>query len=374
MVQRPQSIAVSPAAARQPIRIAALAPLSRPGFLEAGRHLLAGVALAVDETNDAGGIGGRRIELLLRDTAGAPERAATAVRQLCSADVVAVVGEYHSVVARAAAAAAVEARLPFVCSSAVLDALVDSPTDMVARIAPMQSYCWRIYADYLVSAGHKHIALVVQPDRYWSSGAQLLETSLADHGVTVTRIDTSGLANPAIVDARDATADADAVLLLVAYPQPALSLVKTVRTNPRTARLRIGDPAGRAEFPEWSTLLGQDGASVPFLRYLPSQLRSLGTRVTERLARNLGENPSFVALEGYDSVQVVVEALRISGPDRRDVIQALTHVEVAGTRGTIGFSRDAGAVLQWVMPPVQVAARVGPEHPPDISVLYQAAS
>ncbi|NUR84363.1 MAG: ABC transporter substrate-binding protein, partial [Nonomuraea sp.] len=51
------------------LQIGALVPLTRPGWTEAGRHLLAGLELAVEEVNDAGGIGGRPLELLVRDTA-----------------------------------------------------------------------------------------------------------------------------------------------------------------------------------------------------------------------------------------------------------------------------------------------------------------
>ncbi|GGV88531.1 hypothetical protein GCM10010228_72850 [Streptomyces massasporeus] len=41
------------------VRIGALAPLTRPGWVQAGQHLLAGMGLAVSEANDAGGITGR---------------------------------------------------------------------------------------------------------------------------------------------------------------------------------------------------------------------------------------------------------------------------------------------------------------------------
>lgn len=357
-------------APKRPLRLGALAPLSRPGLLEAGRHLRAGAELAVFEINEAGGIDGHPLELLLRDTGGVPERAAAAIRDFAADGAVAVVGEYHSVVARAAADAAVEARLPFVCSSAVLDGLVDTPTDIVARVAPAQSYCWRVYADYLVSAGYRHVALVVQPDRYWSSGARLLQASLAERAVAVTEIDHASLLDIPVADAVDG---ADALLLLVGYPEPAVSLVKAVRAAPGLAGLRIGDPAGRAEFPQWSALLGADGADVPFLRYLPARPGSPAARATERLARILGESPSFVALEGYDSVQVVAEALRIGGPERAHVVEALSGLRVAGTRGTISFSADSGAVLQWTWPPVQVAARRDPRRPQEITVLHQAA-
>jgi hypothetical protein len=56
------------------VQIGALVPLTRPGWVEAGRHLLAGLELAAGEVNDAGGIGGRPLELVIRDTAADPQR------------------------------------------------------------------------------------------------------------------------------------------------------------------------------------------------------------------------------------------------------------------------------------------------------------
>ena len=110
------------------VRIGALIPLTRPGWVEAGRHLLAGLELAVGDVNDAGGIGGRPVELVVADTAADPRRAAAAVDELAGLGVAALAGEYHSVVARAAAARADAIGLPFLCSSAVLDALTEQPT------------------------------------------------------------------------------------------------------------------------------------------------------------------------------------------------------------------------------------------------------
>jgi len=43
------------------------------------------------------------------------------------------------------------------------------------------------------------------------------------------------------------------------------------------------------------------GTSISFLRYLPERLNPLGARVESALRERLGEAPSFVAFEGYES-------------------------------------------------------------------------
>src|SRR5689334_13304160 len=168
------------------IAIGALVPLSRPGWVEAGRHLLAGLELGVRDVNAAGGT---PLSLMTRDTAADPERAAAAVDELARLGVAALVGEYHSVVARAVAARADALGLPFLCSSAVLDALTDRPTDWVARHAPPQSRGWRTYADHLLGEGHTHIAVATQPSVYWAPGTAILRDHLAPRGGSLTALD-----------------------------------------------------------------------------------------------------------------------------------------------------------------------------------------
>jgi len=330
------------------VQIGALVPLTRPGWVEAGRHLLAGLELAVREVNDAGGIVGRPLELVVRDTAADPERAAAAVDELARLGVAAVAGEYHSVVARAAAARADALGLPFLCSSAVLDALTEQPAEWVARLAPAQSHGWQIYADFLLGAGHSRIAVAVEPSVYWAAGTRILRDHLAPRGGTVIELDMRTLAPTAVCDELVENR-ATALLLLVGHPEPAVSIVKAVRRDPRLGEILIGAPAGQPEFGEWATLLGDDGAGIPFLRYLPERLSPLGDRVGAALRERLGGAPSFVAFEGYDTIAVLAEVLRGG---------SWPHVAVEGTRGRIRFSRTPGiSVWQWAWPPVQVVDR-----------------
>ncbi|MFI6473174.1 ABC transporter substrate-binding protein [Streptomyces sp. NPDC050516] len=351
------------------VRIGALVPLTRPGWAEAGQHLLAGLELGVREVNDGGGIGGRPLELVVRDTAADPEKAAAAVDELARLGVAALAGEYHSVVARAAAARADALGLPFLCSSAVLDALTDRPTDQVARLAPAQSHGWRLYADFLLGAGHRRIAVAIQPSVYWASGTGILRDHLAPHGATVVELDANALTPTALCDALVDSA-ASALLLLVGHPDPAVPIVKAVRQDRRLAGLLVGAPAGQPEFASWATLLGADGAAIPFLRYLPERLGPLGARVETALRERLAEAPSFVAFEGYDAIAVLADVLRSEGADRARIAASWPHVAVEGTRGKIRFSRTPGiSVWQWTRPPVQVVDR-DPAQPDRFRVLH----
>ncbi|MGW3867682.1 ABC transporter substrate-binding protein [Streptomyces sp. NPDC005047] len=350
------------------VRIGALVPLTRPGWVEAGRHLLAGLELAVDEVNDTGGVAGDPLELVVRDTAADPAKAAAAVEELAGLGVAALAGEYHSVVARAAASRADALGVPYLCSSAVLDTLTERPTDRVARLAPAQSHGWRIYGDFLLGAGHRRVAVATQPSVYWTSGTRLLREHLAPHGATVTEFDMSALSPAALCDAL-ADHGSTALLLLLGHPDPAVPVVRAVRRDPRLAGLTLGAPAGQPEFAEWAAALGADGAGVPFLRYLPERLGPLGARVEAALRARLDEAPSFVAFEGYDTVAVLADVLRGDGAEPAGTAGSWSRVDVEGTRGRIRFTRPPGiGVLQWAWPPVQVVDR-DPAHPDRFRVL-----
>jgi ABC-type branched-subunit amino acid transport system substrate-binding protein len=351
------------------VRIGALVPLSRPGWVEAGQHLLAGLELAVRDTNDVGGIQGRPVELIVRDTAADPQRAIAAVDELAGLGVAALAGEYHSVVARAAAARADTLGLPFLCSSAVLDALTEQSTDWVARLAPPQSRGWQIYADFLLRAGHRRIAVTTQPSIYWAAGTRILRDYLAPRGGIVLELDTRELAPAAVCDEL-VDNGATALLLLVGYPEPAVSIVRSVRRDQRLAEILIGAPAGQPEFAEWATLLGDEGISIPFLRYLPERLSALGVRVEAALGERLGEAPSFVAFEGYDTLTVLTDALRSHGVGGVRSAEVWSSVVVEGTRGKIQFSRTPGiSVWQWTWPPVQIVDR-DPDKPGRFRILH----
>ena len=86
--------------------------------------------------------------------------------------------------------------------------------------------------------------------------------------------------------------------VLAGYPEPAAAIVRSVRRDRRLAQIMIGAPAGQPEFAEWATLLGDDGAAIPFLRYLPERLSPLGARVGDGAARAAGGGALLRRLRG----------------------------------------------------------------------------
>ncbi len=117
---------------KEPIRIGFVGDLTgvSADLGEAGRN---GVMLAIEQYNQAGGVNGRHIELLARDTASRPETAVKSARELHDANVVAVIGPMTSNMA--------EVLLPFHDAAQLV---LLSPTVSTSKFAGRDDYLFRI--------------------------------------------------------------------------------------------------------------------------------------------------------------------------------------------------------------------------------------
>src|SRR6266576_2191490 len=103
-----------PALAQKPLKIGVLTPLSPPGDASAGQFIVRGAKMGAEEVNARGGVlGGRKIELVIEDDSGTPEKGGAGFRKLATQDrVVAVVGQFHSSVMSAVQALAEQYKVP----------------------------------------------------------------------------------------------------------------------------------------------------------------------------------------------------------------------------------------------------------------------
>src|SRR4029453_2507038 len=109
-----------PAFAQKPIKLGVLTPLSPPGDAGAGQFIVRGAKMGAEDVNARGGIlGGRKIELVIEDDSGTPEKGVAGLRKLATQDQVsAVMGQFHSSVALAAQDLAEQFKIPFFITAA----------------------------------------------------------------------------------------------------------------------------------------------------------------------------------------------------------------------------------------------------------------
>jgi ABC-type branched-subunit amino acid transport system substrate-binding protein len=286
-------------------------------------------------------------------------------------------------VANAILGAIDQSRLPFVCSSATLDAITSSRVSNVFRISSPQSYGWRAYACYIAHAGVRHVFAIMENGLYWKAGADVIESGLSPFRIPLTRVEIdSGNGVRRAIDALkilvSEAPEPRMLLLLISYPAMVSSVLQQIRThNFVTPSLRLGDPAGRTIFADWWAVAGEDAVGIPFLAYeRPGELTERGERAARDFERAYDREPSFVALEGYDSILTVAAAVDAAGnTDPVALCAGLRRIKIRGTRGVIHFSTEAKGVVhqQWRWPPTCVVTLQQPhERFSNADVLWEA--
>ena len=155
-----------------PLRIAFIGELSGP-FAIWGVPARNGMQLAVEELNAEGGIAGRQIELIERDTQGVPEEGVTAFRELAERrGVVAAGGLISSDVALAVARTAEEERVPLFLVMAGSDRILSPDSRMTFRTClPSASTIVEPLAAFIEAEGMTRVAAVVA-DYEWGRAVE----------------------------------------------------------------------------------------------------------------------------------------------------------------------------------------------------------
>jgi ABC-type branched-subunit amino acid transport system substrate-binding protein len=332
------------------------------------------MTLAVEQINGTGGVLGTPLTLLFEDTQGSPQAGLAAVEKLLGERVHVFAGEFHSIVADTIVEPIQRSSLPFLCASATMDSVTARRLSMVFRLAPPQSYGWSLYADCLASHGFQHVVALQEDNPYWNSGSRVMEARLHNLGVRFTRLLLTAGSTDVMACIRQVQGmrsehpAPDILLMLVAYPEPFVSLASEAsRHGLVPPACFIGDPAGRVACQDRWGVAGADAMRVPFLSYMRlEQLTEEGQRLSKEFKVRLGREPTFVAYEGYDSVLVLAHACADAGTvDPGAVCNSLRKISVLGTRGTIRFSTEPDGVVhqQWKWPPVCVLAYSRPQQP-----------
>lgn len=156
-----------------------------------------GAKLAVQEINDAGGVNGKKIELLVEDSNSVPEGGKTAAERLIGKGVVAIVGEVASGITAQIANAAAEKKIPVVAVGATKTEL-PGIGDWVSRVCYTDDLQGPVMATFAYEElGLRNVAIVTdnkQPysqylsktfrDSFVNQGGKIVDEQFYESGQT----------------------------------------------------------------------------------------------------------------------------------------------------------------------------------------------
>ncbi|SFP96924.1 ABC transporter substrate-binding protein [Tranquillimonas alkanivorans] len=351
--------------AQDAIKIGGIAPLSPPGGVQTGESLRDGMIVAVEELNANGGILGQPVELIVEDTSGVPEKGVAAFERLATAEnVVGVTGSAHSAVCSAVGPVAQETNTVFVAGECWSDSVTAAQIPEVFRITVANSLVYSVAADWVKEAGFENIAIISENSDWGFGIIDVFTENLKDTGATVTSFTAERTVSdftPQLLQLKRADPQPDLIvagftgsnLLLMLRQAYDLGLAP----SPETAIFAAGADVLEPEF--WD-VMGDAG------KYVIGNPAGLPGKPDTPLSRSFGEAyqqkfdrpANAVAMEGYDGVMVLAEAIEAAGTTDSDAVEeALRNLSWDGTRGTIFFPQTkepAWAFQQWPEVPIFV--------------------
>ena len=181
----------SAAFAADTIKIGALYSITGPAsFL--GEPMRNTVQMVVDEINKAGGIKGRKLELVVYDTAGDATKAVQLASKLIKNDkVVAFVGPNTSGESMAVIPLAEKEQIPMI-SCAASAKITEPVKKWVFKTAQNDTLAVAKIYEYLQKTRQSNVALLTVSDGFGASGREQLKAQAAKYGMKIVSDDTYG--------------------------------------------------------------------------------------------------------------------------------------------------------------------------------------
>ena len=324
----------------EPIRIGMIAGLTgrSADIGEASRNA---VQLAVTEINNAGGIGGRKVEMFVRDDANDPNTGAATVRELHGLKVDAIIGPNNSSIA--------EGMLPVIDE---LKVLTISPTVSSVVFAKREDHFFRInwttsenasfYARRIVERGLTRTAIAADDNNRVFSESWVKEftdefTKLGGVVTTTEYYDASQ---------QHRGYSATAVSLLAGSPLAVLLVSNSVDTAQLAQQLRKLDEAIPLTAAEWAAserLLQLGGGAIEGMELVQSYDRfdqsDRYRKFHDSYMAAFGREPGYSSIAAYDAATILFAAMA-QQPDFSMLGQTLIDIgPIEGLQQPLKFDR-----------------------------------
>jgi len=317
---------------------------------ELGRGMRLGIQAAFKEANDAGGVHGRRLELVTVDDGYEPEAAIRNTRRLIEEEgVFALVGGVGTPTSRSAVPVAEQAGVPYIAPFTGAGFLRSEPHVINLRSSYAQE-TEEMVERLTTDLGIRRIAVVIQNDSFGRAGLSGVRAAFDKRGMDPVAIGVyprnTTAVKTAVVDIK--VGEPEAVIIVGAY-QPVARLIAWTRhigLDPVFMTLSFVGSNALAEE------LGPGGAGVYVTQVVPFPTAG-NSRVARAYRRALqahteGAEPGFVSFEGYLAGRLVIEALERSGRtvDRAGFVRTLREagsIDLDGFRLVFGENDNQGS-------------------------------
>jgi branched-chain amino acid transport system substrate-binding protein len=303
--------------------------------------------MIVEEVNAAGGINGRKIELIIKDSAANPEKAISFAKQLIEEDqVVAIIGPSTSGETMQIKDLCETYKVPLV-SAAAAEAIVDPVASYVFKTPQKDSYVAKWIFSTMNEMGIKKIGIVAANTGFGNAGKGQLEKYAPEFGIEVAIVETYDGA------ATDLTAlltklkakNVDAVVNWSIVPAQSI-VPKNMKQLGMDIPLFQSHGFGNIKYVE-AAGEAAEGIIFPAGRLLVAEKLPDGHSQKENLVAyktayeaKYGEDVSTFGGHAYDAIMLVIEAAKkAENIDRDGIRDALESISgFPGTGGIFNFS------------------------------------
>ncbi|MDR3203129.1 MAG: branched-chain amino acid ABC transporter substrate-binding protein [Deltaproteobacteria bacterium] len=322
------------------IKIGLMAPVTGAWASE-GQDMVRVVELLADEINTAGGIDGVQVSIIVGDDGGTPKEAALAAQKLVTSGVSAVVGTYGSSVTEASQDIYDEAGVVQVATGSTSIRLTAKGLKRFFRTCPRDDEQGRVLAARVEGLGFKKVAMVHDNTSYSKGLADEAKDIFEHSNVGVVFFDaiTPGDRdfNASLTKIKET--NPEVIVFTGYYPEAALLLRQKFDMKWNVPMIG-GDATNNTALVE---IAGKEAASGYYF-ISPPALSDMTTDSAKKFMKTYsdkyGSLPSSVwSVLAGDAFLVIVEAIKIVGPDSSRIASYLTNdLDFQGLSGQISFN------------------------------------
>ncbi len=346
-------------AAEETIKIGVVGP--RTGTAAAtGKAFQEGIELALDRINKAGGVLGKKLEVIFEDTAGDPAKAASAIEKLITHDkVVMVVGESHSSAALAEIDVANRLKVPFIIAEAWHDDITKKNYKYVFRAGPCNSGVVNGYIlGFIKDYGFKKVAIVAENTDWGLGIKELAEKGLKKAGITYTSLVTERKSQDHYAELNKIKKFGPDLILAFVYGFGVhyfIAQANEVGIVPQTALILegAGPPSLWPEF--WKTVGDAGNLELFVSRMHPAvTFTKVAKEFREAYKKKFHKPPTdYKSRSIFDVLLIAADALNRAGSTNPDkIVEALENTNLTVSSGVVRFGTTKGtyAYHQWQPP------------------------